>query len=131
MGGDCGVCAATSGDAATRHTSYLNLGPDWKNQFTAGRLQHHRQHDSTTTFASSLSFHYLHKPEELTLKFEGAYGLNNGTQNAGLLAETAVYRHDITDKIFGYLDDDIRYDAIKGISIQRATGTGGLELYAF
>ncbi|HVT83183.1 MAG TPA: DUF481 domain-containing protein, partial [Phycisphaerae bacterium] len=107
-----------------RHTSYLYLGPDWKNQLTLG-ITNTTGNDSTTSIASSLSLHYLHKPDELTIKVEGVYGLNNGTQNAGLFAETAVYRHDITEKLFAYLDDDVRYDAIKGISLQ-ATGTGGL-----
>ncbi|HEY4328278.1 MAG TPA: DUF481 domain-containing protein [Phycisphaerae bacterium] len=107
-----------------RHTSYLYLGPDWKNQLAIG-ITNTAGNDDTTTIAGSLNFHYTHKPDELTLKFEGAYGMSNGSQTAGLFAETAVYRHDLTPKVYAYLDDDVRYDAVKGISLQ-ATGTGGL-----
>ena len=113
-----------------RFTSFLDIGPDWKNQLSLGASQT-SGNDNTTTFAGDLSFHYLHKPDEFTLKFEGAYGMNNqvgkanDNQTAGLLAETAVFRHDLADRLFCYVDDDVRYDAIKGISIQ-ATGIVGL-----
>ena len=110
--------------APPRHTSYLNLGPDWQNQLALG-VTNTTGNDETTTFAGELSFHYTHKPDELTLKFLGAYGMSNGAQNAGLFAETAVFRHDISGKLFGYVDDDARYDAMKGISLQ-ATSTFGL-----
>ncbi len=112
-----------------RHTSYLFLGPDWKNQLAIG-VSNTTGNDQTTTFAGALNFHYTHAPDEFTLKFEGDYGLSNGTQNAGLFAETAVYRHDLTKQLYWYLDDDVRYDAIKGISLQ-ATGTGGLGYKLF
>jgi putative salt-induced outer membrane protein YdiY len=107
-----------------RHTSYLSLGPNWKNQFALG-VTNTTGNDESTAFASSLSFNYLNKPDEFNLKLEGVYGVSNGTQNAGLFAQTAVYRHDLTKKLFWYVDDDIRYDAIKGISLQ-ATATIGL-----
>jgi putative salt-induced outer membrane protein YdiY len=107
-----------------RHTSYLNLGPNWKNQLAIG-VSNTTGNDSTTTFAGELDLNYLKKPDEVNLKFLGAYGMSNGTQNAGLFAQTAIWRHDIADRLFGYVDDDVRYDAIKGISLQ-ATATTGL-----
>jgi putative salt-induced outer membrane protein YdiY len=113
-----------------RFTSYLEIGPDWKNQLSLGASQT-SGNDNTTTFAGDLTFHYLHKPDELILKFAGAYGMTNETgkandrQSAGFFAQTAIYRHDLTDRLFWYVSDDVRYDAIKGISIQ-ATGIVGL-----
>ena len=115
--------------APARHTSYLDLGPNWKNQLALG-VSNTTGNDETTTFAGELSFHYEKKPDELSLKFLGAYGMSNGSQNAGLFAQTAVYRHMIDDRLFLYVDDDVRYDAIKGISLQ-ATATGGLGYKLF
>jgi putative salt-induced outer membrane protein YdiY len=109
--------------APARHTSYLDLGPNWKNQLAIG-VSNTTGNDETTTFAGELSFHYEKKPDEFSLKFLGAYGMSNGNQNAGLFAETAVYRHTLNDRLFLYVDDDVRYDAIKGISLL-ATATGG------
>jgi len=107
-----------------RRTSYLSLGPDWQNQFSLGIINT-AGNNSTTSIVGDLTFHYTHKPDELTLKFEGAYAISNGSQTAGLFSETAVYRHDIQPRVFLYVDDDVRYDAIKGISLQ-ATATAGL-----
>jgi putative salt-induced outer membrane protein YdiY len=116
--------------AAPRFTSYLDIGPDWKNQLSLGASQT-TGNDNTTTFAGELTLHYLLKPDELVIKFAGAYGMTNelgkadDRQTAGFFAETAIWRHDLTDRLFFYADDDARYDAIKGISIQ-ATGIVGL-----
>jgi putative salt-induced outer membrane protein YdiY len=115
--------------APARHTSYLDLGPNWKNQLAIG-ASNTTGNDQTTTFAGELNFHYDKKPDELTLKFLGAYGMSNGNQNAGLFAQTAVYRHTVSDRLFLYVDDDVRYDAVKGISLQ-ATATGGLGYKLF
>lgn len=112
-----------------RHTSYLDLGPHWKNQLSIGAANT-TGNDQTTTFAGEVDFHYDKKSDELTLKFLGAYGKSNGAQNAGLLAQTAVYRHILNERLFTYVDDDVRYDAIKGISLQ-ATATGGLGYNVF
>ncbi len=106
-----------------RGTTFLEISPFWKNQATLG-VVNTTGNDQTTSFAASVLFHYLKKPDEFTLKFQGNYGISNGQQNAGLFDENAVYRHDISEKIYAYVDDDVRYDAIKGISLQ-ATATGG------
>jgi putative salt-induced outer membrane protein YdiY len=110
--------------APARFTNYLDLGPGWKNQLSIG-ASNTAGNDETTTFAGALNFHYTKKPDEITLKFEGAYGMSNGAQNAGLFSQTAVWRHDLADRLFGYVGDDVRYDAIKGISLQ-GTATVGL-----
>jgi putative salt-induced outer membrane protein YdiY len=115
--------------APVRHTSLLDLGPDWKNQLAIGAMNT-SGNDETTTFRGDISLKYDHKPDELTIKFTGAYGISNGDQNQGLFAETAVYRHDITNKLYAFLDDDIRYDAVKGISLQ-AQGHGGLGYWLY
>ena len=86
--------------------------------------------DNTTSFASNLTLHYNKKPDEFVLKLDGAYGISNGSQTAGLFAQDAVYRHSLNEKMYAYLDDDARYDAIKGISLQ-ATATGGLGFWLF
>lgn len=112
-----------------RHTSWLAISPDWKNQFAIGAMNT-TGNDETTTFRGDLNFAYDHKPDEFTLKFTGAYGVSNGDQNQGLFAETAIYRHDITEKAYLFADDDVRYDAIKGISLQAQGAVGaGYWLY--
>jgi putative salt-induced outer membrane protein len=113
--------------APARATSFLSLSPDWKNQAALG-VMNTTGNDETTQFTGNLTFRYDHKPDELTLKFDAAYGMSNAKQTQGLFAQTAVYRRDFTDRAYAYLDDDLRYDAIKGISLQ-ATATGGLGYY--
>jgi putative salt-induced outer membrane protein YdiY len=114
----------------TRFTSYLYIGSDWKNQLSLGASQS-SGNNNTTTFSGDLTFHYLHKPDELVVTFTGLYGLtnevgkDNDVQTAGLFAQTAIFRHDLNERLFLYVSDDARYDAIKGISVQ-ATATGGL-----
>jgi putative salt-induced outer membrane protein YdiY len=120
--------------AAPRFTSYLDIGPDWKNQLSLGAMKTWGN-DDTISLLGEVSFHYLHKPDELTVKFGGVYGVSKQPgkeriQTAGLVYETAVYRHDLADRIFLYVDDDARYDAVKGLSVQ-ANASAGLGYKVF
>jgi putative salt-induced outer membrane protein YdiY len=112
-----------------RHTYWLSISPDWKNQFSIG-VMNTTGNDNTTSVIGDITLHYLKKPDEFTLKLDGAYGLSNGTQTAGLFSEDAVFRHTFSEKLYAYIDDDVRYDAIKGISLQ-ATATGGLGVWVY
>ncbi len=113
--------------APVRHTKYLFLGPDWTNELAIG-LINTTGNDETTSFVGALNFDYKKKPDQLTIKFEGAYGINNGTNNAALFAQSVIWRHDYNQKWYGYINEDARYDGIKGISFQ-GTGTVGLGYY--
>ena len=96
-----------------RGTTFLEISPFWKNQATLG-VVNTTGNDQTVSFAASVLFHYLKQPDEFTLKFEGNYGKSNGQQNAGLFDENAIYRHDISAKIYGYVDDDVRLRCDQG-----------------
>jgi putative salt-induced outer membrane protein YdiY len=111
----------------TRKSSFLYISPYWKNQASLG-VVNNTGNDETTNFTGNLTLHYDKKPEELTVKFDGAYGMSNSKQTAGLFAQNAVYRRDLNPKFYLYLDDDARYDAIKGIAFQ-GSGSGGLGYY--
>lgn len=113
--------APTAGPAERK--SWLNLGPGWKNQLAIG-VMNTSGNDETTTFRGDISLKYNQKPDELTMKLTGVYGVSNGRQNQGLFAQNAVYRRDVTEKLYAFVDDDIRHDAIKGISLQAQTAGG-------
>ncbi|HVS73439.1 MAG TPA: DUF481 domain-containing protein [Phycisphaerae bacterium] len=115
--------------APKRFTHYLDFGPNWKNTLAIGAVNS-AGNDQTTSFNADLTLHYQKDTEELTEKFESLYGTSNGSQTAGLIDENTVYRHDLTKKWYAYASDDVRYDEIKGISLQ-AQGSGGLGYYLF
>jgi putative salt-induced outer membrane protein YdiY len=122
------VAAPAAPPGPPRFTSYLDIGPDWKNQLALGALKTWGN-DDTISLSGDVSFHYLHKPNELTLKFGGVYGVSkqpgkDRIQTAGLAFETAVFRHDLDDRLFLYVDDDARYDAVKGLSVQANASVG-------
>jgi len=106
-----------------RHSSYLYFGPDWKNQATLGAVNT-TGNDNTTAVNAGLNFHYLHKPSELTINFQGLYGTSNGQQTQSLADQNAVYRRELTNRWYLYADDDVRYDGIKGISLQASVSAG-------
>ncbi|HVX86262.1 MAG TPA: DUF481 domain-containing protein [Phycisphaerae bacterium] len=112
-----------------RFTHYLDFGPNWKNTLAIGAVNS-AGNDETTSFNADLTLHYQKNTEELTEKFEALYGTSNGSQTAGLVDQNTVYRHDLTQKWYAYASDDVRYDEIKGISLQ-AQGSGGLGYYLF
>ncbi len=112
-----------------RYTSFLSFGPAWKNQLALGASNTTGNNNSTSVDGSVL-LHYLKGNDEFTFKVELDYALTNGQQTAGLFDQNAVYRHAINDKWYLYADDDVRYDAIMGISLQ-AQGTGGVGYWLF
>lgn len=112
-----------------RATHYLDLGPDWKNTLAVGAINS-SGNDETTSLSANLTLHYQKKTEELTVKFESLYGTTQGNQTAGLVDENTVFRHDLTSRWYTYASDDVRYDDIKGISLQ-AQASGGLGYYLF
>jgi putative salt-induced outer membrane protein len=116
--------AATAPAAMPPPTKFLSISPLWKNQIALG-MTNTSGNGHSTQFSGNILFHYVNKPDELTLKFEGAYGNTNDQLNAAYVDENAVYRHDLNEKWYLYTSDDVRHDALKGVSLQ-ATGAGGL-----
>jgi putative salt-induced outer membrane protein YdiY len=112
-----------------RSTHYLDLGPDWKNTLAVGAINS-SGNDETTSLSADLTLHYQKKEDEVTVKFQSLYGTSQGSQTAGLVDENTVYRHDLTSRWYTYASDDVRYDDIKGISLQ-AQASGGLGYYFF
>jgi putative salt-induced outer membrane protein YdiY len=112
-----------------RFTHYLDFGPDWKNTLAIGAVNS-SGNDETTSLNADLTLHYQKKTEELTAKFEALYGTSNGQQTAGLVDQNLVYRHNLSSRWYSYASDDVRYDEIKGISLQ-AQGSVGLGYYLF
>jgi putative salt-induced outer membrane protein YdiY len=112
-----------------RFSHYLDLGPDWQNTLAIGAINS-SGNDETTSFSADLTLHYQKKTEELTAKFQSLYGTSQGAQTAGLVDQNTVYRHDLTTRWYSYASDDVRYDEIKGISLQ-AQGSAGLGYYFF
>ncbi len=112
-----------------RFSQYFDFGPDWKNTLALGAANS-SGNDESTSVNGSLSLHYQKKADELSIKFESLYGTSQGQQTAGLLAQNTIYRHDLTSRWYSYASDDLRYDEIKGISLQ-AQGSGGVGYYVF
>lgn len=124
------VAAATKTDAPPkRFTHYLDFGPNWKNQLSLGAVNA-SGNDNTASVDFGVNLHYQKTTDEFTFKFESLYGTSNGAQTEGLVDQNAVYRHDLTSRFYSYASDDVRYDAIKGISLQ-AQMSAGLGYYLF
>lgn len=124
------IAVATKTDAPPkRFTHYLDFGPSWKNQLTLGAVNA-SGNDNTASVDFGVNLHYQKTTDEFTFKFESLYGTSNGAQTEGLVDQNAVYRHDLTSRLYSYASDDVRYDAIKGISLQ-AQMSAGLGYYLF
>jgi len=113
----------------TRTSRFLYIAPDWQNQLVIGFINR-AGNDESTEFVGGLTFHYERKPDEFQLRFEGAYGQSNGAQTAGLFQESVIYRRDITDRLYWFVEQDARYDAVKAISLE-LNAFAGLGYYLY
>lgn len=116
-------------DKPSRTSRYLYIGPDWQSQLAIGFINR-AGNDESTEFVGALTFHYERKPDEFQLRFEGAYGQSNGAQTAGLFQESVIYRRDITDRLYWFVEQDARYDAVKAISLE-LNAFAGLGYYLY
>jgi len=110
------------------------FGPNWKAQLVLS-LVNLAGNTNQTEFSGEASFHYQNKPDELTLKFDGAYGTTNGTTDNSQVSADAVYRHELldwkpADRWFMYGESHELYDGIRHISLRSIDGVG-LGFYAW
>lgn len=115
--------AAEPGKIPGRFTRMLYLGPAWKNEFAVG-YSGTNGNDDTSNFTASLKLNYDKEPHEMNFGLEGHYAMSNGTQTDGLFRQTAVYRYNFNQRWFWFVDDEYRYDAIKGLSAALTAATG-------
>ena len=110
------------------------FGPYWKNQLYLGGTNT-TGNSQSTQFTSSLHFHYVRKPDNLLLAFDGGYGVTNGQESLGFLSSDVLWKRQLNEfkpqwakKIFLFTQNTNLYNAIQGLSIRSDT-EGGVGYY--
>jgi putative salt-induced outer membrane protein len=106
------------------------FGPHWDNELDLGGTNTTGTSQSTQ-FTGGLRFHYVNKPDNLLLAFNGGYGVTNGSQSLGFFSSNILWKRQITEfkpkwmkKIYFFAQNTNRYDAIEGLSIRSDTESG-------
>ena len=110
------------------------LGPYWDNELDLGATNT-TGNSQSTQITGALNFHFVHKPDNLLLAFNGGYGATNGNQSLGFFNSNILWKRQITEfkpkwmkKIYFFAQNTNQYNALQGLSIRSDT-EGGLGYY--
>lgn len=106
------------------------FGPYWNNELDLGGTNTTGSSQSTQ-FTGGVNFHYVHKPDNLLLAFNGGYGVTNGSESLGYFSSNILWKRQITGfkpkwmkKIYFFAQNTNLYNAIEGLSIRSDTESG-------
>lgn len=110
------------------------FGPFWDNEVEIGGTNTTGSTDSSQ-FTGSVNLHYVHKPDNLLLAFNGGYGVTNSYQSLGFFSSNILWKRQLNKlkpkwakKIYLFTQNTNLYNAMEGLSIRSDT-EGGVGYY--